>query len=167
MAPTTDALLPAIKTPRDLDLPGRILRSMLSHLDRVNPFLAASQPVDLEFDAIDREGQVAAFLAMRAVMEPYENRHRLESWACRYRARAFEDGLQQIADAFARAAEGIASICEGRAPFKLKAAPVTAAEEPQSIPGNAPAAPQTPLSERPQPVKTEKPQPLRVVRKQG
>ncbi len=79
-----------ITTPRDLALPGRLLRSLLGGIDRVNPFLAASQPTELEFDAIDRLGQVAGFSAMRDAMSEGMNEARLIRWSKRYRSHSIE-----------------------------------------------------------------------------
>jgi len=85
---------PAITEPRDLAAPGRILRSVVSLTDRINPFLAASQPRELEMDAADRAGQVAAYLADRDAKIEIVNADRLLRWAARYRPHVCEVPLQ-------------------------------------------------------------------------
>jgi hypothetical protein len=71
---------PVITIPRDLAMPGRILRSALSLVDHVNPFAAVSQPRDLEFDALDRDGQVAGLVAVREAMAKGINHQRRANW---------------------------------------------------------------------------------------
>lgn len=80
---------PAIHPPRDLALAGRILRSVLSCVDRFNPVMAVSQPAELG-EAVDRVGQVAALCAARDALADKTNARRLQEWAARYRAHAFD-----------------------------------------------------------------------------
>lgn len=86
--------LPVITEPRDLAPAGRLFRSVFSFADRINPFLAASQPADLEFDAAGRAGQVAALCAARDAIADEVNARRLQEWAARYRPHVFAIPMQ-------------------------------------------------------------------------
>lgn len=73
---------PAITTPRDLALPGRVLSSVLALFDGLNPF-PVSQPVELDFADDDRKGQAAAFLKWREVVWASQNAARRAQWRAR------------------------------------------------------------------------------------
>lgn len=81
---------PVVVQPRDLALAGRFLRSVLSGIDCINPFLAVSQPMELELDAIGRLGQARGLRAAREAIADAMNRDRLIEWAGRYRPHSFE-----------------------------------------------------------------------------
>jgi len=83
-----------VRIPRDLALPGRILRSVLSALDRINPILSVSQPKELELDAIGRMGQARGLIEMRDAAETPMNAQRLAEWSARYRPHTFHVPLQ-------------------------------------------------------------------------
>lgn len=115
---------PAIHPPRDLAMPARFLRSALSLVDSINPFLAASQPADLVFEELDRKGQVAGFLASQAAMEDGMNARRRSAWRARFGGKdTYEGSARSATRAVLRSIYPGEPI--GQQPFVLKSAGVS------------------------------------------